>query len=237
MSEFIAVLVGLLYGVQSLVCPYQWIFFEGRCWWHRQNTKEKTLADDTVNTESGCFTKETDAALVGFAVVSRMNLLMGVNISVTHECILNDSDKHGNDELFVSTRGNDEVKVDYYENRCSQSQQYGEISENGSEHPVITQSENCFDRLEHSSLVGFADRVESNIKSNECLSECAQCIDCLDDEPCNAFVYYKAQRQCIMMVETRTGNEEYFVRGDFEADYYERRKNCNKSDICVEEVF
>ncbi|VDK53584.1 unnamed protein product [Anisakis simplex] len=39
-----------------------------------------------------------------------------------------------------------------------------------------------------------------------------------------------------MMVETRTGNEEYFVDNDTEADYYERRENCDESRVCVDEA-
>uniref|UniRef100_A0A915B5Z8 VWFA domain-containing protein n=1 Tax=Parascaris univalens TaxID=6257 RepID=A0A915B5Z8_PARUN len=100
----------------------------------------------------------------------------------------------------------------------------------------VEELERCFDRFDHSTLIGFADRVESNIDASECLAKCALCSACLDDEPCNAVVYYRNQEECIMMVATRHENEEYFLRDDFECDYYERRKNCDESGICVDEL-
>uniref|UniRef100_A0A9J2PTH3 VWFA domain-containing protein n=1 Tax=Ascaris lumbricoides TaxID=6252 RepID=A0A9J2PTH3_ASCLU len=100
----------------------------------------------------------------------------------------------------------------------------------------VEELERCFDRFDHSSLIGFADRVESGIEASECLAKCAQCSACLDDEPCNAIVYYRHQKECIMMVATRRENEQYFLRDDFECDYYEKRKNCNESGKCVDEL-
>lgn len=47
---------------------------------------------------------------------------------------------------------------------------------------------------------------------------------------------FRHQKECIMMVATRRENEEYFLRDDFECDYYEKRKNCNESGKCVDEV-